>query len=165
MGTLILDEGQVDQKIRRIAYQVYENNFGEKIIYIAGIIGAGYVLASKLKEELEKISPIKAHLIKIDLNKQAPARDEINIDFDLTTINNKVILLVDDVLNTGKTFAYGMRPFLNIKVKKIEVAVLVNRAHSSFPVAPTYTGYELSTTLDEHINVVLEEGKKGVYLH
>jgi pyrimidine operon attenuation protein/uracil phosphoribosyltransferase len=76
----------------------------------------------------------------------------------------KNIILVDDVLNTGRILTYGMRPFLSITVKKIEVAVLVNRSHALYPIHPTYTGYELSTTLDDHIEVVLKK-KFAVYLH
>ena len=73
------------------------------------------------------------------------------------------IVIVDDVLNSGRTLAYAMNPFLNAEIKKIEVAVLVNRSHPSFPIMPTYTGLELATTLSEHVEVVL--GKKAaVYL-
>lgn len=161
---LILDESQVDQKIRRIAYEIYENNFDEKKIYIAGVLGPGYVLAKKIKKDLKKISEIEVELLKIMIDKENPSKNEIILDTDLKEVQNKVVILVDDVQYTGKTFAYSMRPFLNIKVKKIEVAVLVNRAHPAFPIAPTYTGYELSTTIHDHIQVVLDDGKKGVYL-
>ena len=161
---LILDESQIDQKILRIAYEIYENNFGEKKLFIAGIQGPGFVLASKIKEQVEKISDIEVELLKVEIDKSSPSQNEIKLDYDLDTLKNKVIILVDDVQHTGKTFAYSMRPFLNIKVKKIEVAVLVNRAHTTFPIAPTYTGYELSTTINDHIHVILDDGKKGVYL-
>jgi pyrimidine operon attenuation protein/uracil phosphoribosyltransferase len=161
---LILDESQIDQKIRRIAYQIYENNFEEKKLFIAGIQGPGLVFAEMIKTQLEEISKLEVVLLSVAIDKNAPSQNEIEIDADLSQLKNKVILLVDDVQHTGKTFAYGMRPFLNIKVKKIEVAVLVNRAHTSFPVAPTYTGYELSTTMNDHISVVLDKGKRGVYL-
>jgi pyrimidine operon attenuation protein/uracil phosphoribosyltransferase len=160
----VLDEAQIDQKIKRIAYQIFENNFEEKTIFIAGIQGPGYVLGKKIKNQLEKISNINVELMQIEIDKMSPSQSDIKIDGDLSEVKNKVVLLVDDVQHTGKTFAYSLRPFLNIKVKKIEVAVLVNRAHTSFPVAPTYTGYELSTTINDHIHVVLDDGKKGVYL-
>ena len=161
---LILDESQIDQKILRIAYEIFENNFEEKKIFIAGIQGPGFVLAEKIKRQLEKISEIEVELLKVEIDKSSPSQNEIKLDMDLNELKNKVIILVDDVQHTGKTFAYGMRPFLNIKVKKIEVAVLVNRAHTTFPIAPTYTGYELSTTINDHIHVILDDGKKGVFL-
>ncbi|HEY0653555.1 MAG TPA: phosphoribosyltransferase family protein [Chryseosolibacter sp.] len=160
---LILDAAQVKQKIRRMAYEIYEHNFKEKSVVIAGIDGQGYVLAQQLAKELETISPIKGKLVKVMLDKSAPQQSEVELDCDLKILQKKCIILVDDVLNTGRTFAYGLKPFLDIEVKKIEIAVLVNRSHTSFPVYPQYTGYELSTTIKDHVEVNL--GKEtAVYL-
>ncbi len=160
---LILDASQVKQKIRRIAYEMYEHNFKEKTIVVAGIEGQGYVFAQLLVKELESISPLKAKLVKVILDKSAPQQSEVGLDCDLKSLQKKCIVLVDDVLNTGRTFAYGLKPFLDIEVKKIEIAVLVNRSHTLFPVYPQYTGYELSTTIKDHVEVNL--GKEtAVYL-
>jgi len=164
-GTKVLDDVQVAQKIKRIAYEIYENNFGEKELFIAGIVGGGYKLGKLIKAAMDGISPIKTTLLKVHLDKTTPTRGNIEIEGDVEKLKNHVLLLVDDVQNTGRTFTYGMRPFLNIRVKKIEVAVLVNRDHVQFPVVPTYTGYQLSTTLDEHIHVTLDKGSKSVYLY
>ena len=98
------------------------------------------------------------------LDKQSPQKTEITLDVSSGELKKCVIVLVDDVLNTGRTLAYGMKPFLSIEVKKIEVAVLVNRSHPLFPVQPNYTGYELSTTMTDHVEVVLGK-KSAVYLH
>ena len=161
--SLVLDAAQVKQKIRRMAYEMYEHNFKEKTLVVAGIDGQGYVLAKLLVKELEAISPIKAVLVKVTLDKSAPQQTEVQLDVDIKVIRKKCIILVDDVLNTGRTFAYGLKPFLDIEVKKIEVAVLVNRSHTLFPVYPQYTGYKLSTTLREHVEVNV--GKEmAVYL-
>ena len=160
---LILDAAQVKQKIRRMAYEIYEHNFAEKSVVIAGIDGQGYMLAKLLTKELETISPLEVKLVKVSLDKSAPEHSEIGLDTELSSLNKKCIVLVDDVLNTGRTFAYGLKPFLDIEVKKIEIAVLVNRSHTSFPVYPQYTGYELSTTIRDHVEVSL--GKEvAVYL-
>ena len=160
---LILDAAQVKQKIRRMAYEIYEHNFAEKSVVIAGIDGQGYMLAKLLAKELESISPLEVKLVKVSLDKSAPEHSEIGLDAELSSLNKKCIVLVDDVLNTGRTFAYGLKPFLDIEVKKIEIAVLVNRSHTSFPVYPQYTGYELSTTIRDHVEVSL--GKEvAVYL-
>ena len=164
-GTKVLDDIQIAQKIKRIAFEIYENNFEEKKIFLAGIAGGGYKLCQLLKEAMDEISPIQTTLLKVHLDKSTPTRGEIEIEGEVDKLKNHVLLLVDDVQNTGRTFTYGMRPFLNIRVKKIEIAVLVNRDHVQFPVIPTYTGYQLSTTLDEHINVTLEKGDKSVYLY
>lgn len=161
--SMILDAGQVKQKIRRMAYEIYENNFGEKAVVIAGIEGQGYVLAKALVKELEAISPLKPQLVRVAIDKAAPQQSEVSLDVEARTISKKCIVLVDDVLNTGRTLAYGLKPFLDIEVKKIEVAVLVNRSHTLFPLYPQYTGYELATTIRDHVEVNL--GKEtAVYL-
>ena len=160
--TLILDTRQVKQKIKRMAYEIFEHNFKEKGIVMAGIEGQGYILAKLLAKEVENISPLEIRLVKISLDKVAPQQSEIKLDCDLKELKKKCIILVDDVLNTGRTFAYGMKPFLTIEVKKIETAVLVNRSHTLFPIYPQYTGYELATTLKDHVEVNL--GDETVYL-
>lgn len=162
--SLILTAAQIDQKVKRMTYEVLEHNFREREIVFAGIEGQGYALAALLASQLEAISDMKAKLVKVSVDKAAPQLSEIHLDVEPKELKKKSIILVDDVLNTGKTLAYGMKPLLAIEVKKIEVAVLVNRSHTTFPILPTYTGYSLSTTLDDHVEVVL--GKKGaVYLH
>lgn len=161
--TKVLDSDQVVQKIRRIAFEIYENNFSEKGLVLAGIDGQGYEFAKLLSKQLEEISPIKTLIVKVSLDKAAPLQSDVVIDCDEKELRKKTIVLVDDVLNTGRTLAYGMKPFLNIEVKKVEVAVLVNRSHTTFPITPTYTGYAFATTLNDSVEVVL--GKKGaVYL-
>ena len=162
--TLILDNEQVNQKIRRIAFEVYENNFKEHSIVLAGIDCQGYVFARLLAKELERISPLKPQVVKVNLDKLSPLQGEVELDCDLKEIKKKCIVMIDDVLNTGRTLAYGLKPFLTIDVKKIEVAVLVNRSHTLFPILPNYTGFELSTTLKDHVEVKLGK-KSSVYLH
>ena len=116
--TLILDERQVKQKIKRMAFEIYEHNFNEKGIVIAGIEGQGYILAKLLAKEVQQISPLEVKLARIDLDKSAPAQSDVTLDCDIKALKRKCIILVDDVLNTGRTFAYGMKPFLDIDVKK-----------------------------------------------
>jgi len=161
--SLILDSRQVKQKIRRMAFEIYEHNFNEKALVIAGIDGQGYVLAKLLTKEVEAISPLEVKLVKVTLDKLAPQQSDVTLDCDLKEVKKKCIILVDDVLNTGRTFAYGLKPFLNIEVKKIETAVLVNRRHTLFPIYPQYTGYELATTIKDHVEVNLGKDT-AVYL-
>lgn len=160
----VLDPEQILQKIRRIAYEIYENNFEEDPLVLAGIEGQGHLLAGMLQQELQKISGRAVKLVKVSLDKGAPAQSEIALDCSLEELTGSAIVLADDVLNTGRTLAYSLKPFLQNKIKKLEIAVLVNRSHTSFPVQAKYTGYELATTLTEHIRVVLEGDAKGVYL-
>lgn len=162
--SLVLTKSEVEQKIRRIAFEIYEANFKEKIIVLAGIDGQGHTFAQLICKQLESISPISVKIVKVTLDKLAPQQSEVKVDCEEKDFRKKCIVIIDDVLNTGKTIAFGMKPFLNVEVKKIEVAVLVNRSHTLFPIQPTYTGFELSTSLNETVEVVL--GKRaGVYLH
>ena len=161
----ILGKKQTEQKITRIAHEILENNFSEKEIILAGVAPCGYTLSKLLIKKLEKISDVKISLIKITLDKDAPLQSEIELDCDLSKISKKPVILVDDVLNTGRTLAYSFKPFLNADVKKLQVAVIVDRDHKQFPVHADYVGYSLSTTLQEHIKVELQDKKTfGVYL-
>jgi pyrimidine operon attenuation protein/uracil phosphoribosyltransferase len=94
----ILDTLQIDQKLSRLAYEVYENNFAEKELLIVGIDGNGYKVANHLCEKLKKISPLKITLGKIKLNKDKPWEGEPLTDFEDKAFVNKTIILVDDVL-------------------------------------------------------------------
>ncbi|MEQ9289868.1 MAG: phosphoribosyltransferase family protein [Cyclobacteriaceae bacterium] len=161
---LILDKKQVDQKIKRIAYEIYENNMDEKRLVLAGISENGYILASLIEKELNSISSLKVETVKISIDKQAPSKSEIKLSNSHVDFSNKAVILLDDVLNTGKTVAFTLKAFLNTDVRKIEVGVLVNRSHKLFPIYPKYTGYELATTFTEHVEVLLKKGK-GVYLY
>ncbi|MEY4383935.1 MAG: Uracil phosphoribosyltransferase [Bacteroidota bacterium] len=161
----VLDAAALTQKIRRIAFQIYENNFEEKEILVAGIIGEGYALAELICKNIAEISKIKAKAVKIDLNKEVPYDRPVVFDCDVKVFEQKVIIVVDDVLNTGRTFSYSLAPFLAMHVKKIQVAVLVDRNYRKFPISADYIGYELSTTLSDHVEVVISnEKKRGVYL-
>ena len=162
---LILNERQVLQKIKRISFEIYENNFQEKELVIAGISGTGYTLAEMIYNEMEKITPFHLHILKINLNKDNPLKSDISVDHDISNLEKKTIIIIDDVLNTGRTFLASMKPFLSVEVNKIQTAVLVNRSHKNFPIAADYTGYELSTTINEHIKVILEPDHKAVYLY
>lgn len=155
---LILNKKQIGQKIDRMAYQVLEDNLDEKELVIAGIIDRGYTIAERIKKVLESICSIKITLIKIDLDKDS-THLKADIDIPVVDVQNKVVILVDDVLNSGRTLAYGLGVFLDVPLKKLRTLVLVDRSHRIFPVSPDYTGLEIATVLKEHVDVVLN--KKG----
>ena len=160
-----MDESQIKSKIKRIAYEIYEDNFKERKLVVAGIEDRGYRVAQSLVKELAAISTIEVLLVKVSVDKKSIMHSDIELDCNPKLLRNKNIILVDDVLNTGKTLAYSLKPFLNLEIKKLEIAVLVNRSHILFPIMATYTGYELSTTINEHIDVYIEKSPKGVYLN
>jgi len=162
--TLILTGKQIGQKINRIAYQIYENNYDEKDILVAGITTNGYLLAKRITEVLQKIAPIKIKLIEIVVDKENPVTSPIKIALTEKELKNKVIILVDDVLNSGKTLMFGAKPFLVAPVKRLTTVVLVDRGHNRYPIKADFVGLSLSTTLQEHITVELKKGKEAVYL-
>jgi pyrimidine operon attenuation protein/uracil phosphoribosyltransferase len=162
---VVLDKIQIQQKINRIAYQILEDNLNEKEIVLAGIWDRGYKLALRLKEVLLKISDLKVLILRIDLEKNN-SKLVASTDLDESKWKNKVIILVDDVLNSGKTLAYGLGVFLNTPHKKIRTVVLVDRSHKIFPVATDFVGLQMATVLKEHVDVVLDvDGQEdSVYL-
>lgn len=162
---LILDKKQIEQKINRIAYQILEDNIEEKEIILAGIWDRGYKLAMRLKSVLESIADFKVILLRVDLEKQN-SKLVAKTDLQESIWKNKVIILVDDVLNSGKTLAYGLGVFLNTPHKKIRTVVLVDRSHKIFPIATDFVGLSLATILKEHVDVVLDvDGEEDrVYL-
>ncbi len=162
---LILNKEQIQQKIRRIAYEIYENNYQEKKLFVAGLPETGYNLAKLIVKDLKKVSPIDIELLKLTINKEKSGTEEIVLNCDVKVLKKMCIILVDDVLHTGKTFMNSLRPFADSDVKKIETVVLVKRSHKLFPISADYTGYELATTLNDHIQVSLEKDKFGVYLY
>ncbi len=162
----ILTSKQVYQKIRRIAHEIYESNFKENTIIFAGIDGNGYSMAEHLKKEYQAISNSDVRLIKVSLDKNAPLQSEIKLDVDPEALNDQVVILVDDVLNTGRTLAYSLKPFLSCVIKRLQTAVMVDRGYTTFPIAADYVGYALSTTIQEHVSVqIVKEGLSGVYLY
>ncbi|MES2730391.1 MAG: phosphoribosyltransferase family protein [Bacteroidota bacterium] len=163
---LILTQKQTQQKIKRIAFEIYEHNFAEEEIILAGIYDKGYRFAQLLQAEFNALSPVRSRLVKVSLDKLAPLQGEIELDCDPEILRHKCIVLFDDVLNTGRTLIYSLKPFLSLDIKKLQTAVLVDRGHKLFPVSADYVGYALSTTLNEHVEVILDEGDTfGVYLH
>ena len=162
---LILNKTQIKQKIDRMAYQILEDNLNEKEVILAGIVNQGYIIAKRLKKVIESISEIKVTLMKIEIDKVS-SHLQASSDVDITSVKNKVVILVDDVLNSGRTLAYGLGVFIDIPLKKLRTLVLIDRSHRLFPISSDYTGIELSTLVKEHIEVVLDEKSKddAVYL-
>ena len=159
----ILTAEVIKRKIRRMALQVAEGNTEEASLIVAGIVGNGAVVAQKLVAELKQISSLDVQLLTIRLNKKEPLNAVIESEQDFT---NKVILVVDDVSNSGKTLLYALKPFLNYLPKKIQTLVLVERSHKLFAVQPDYVGLSLATTLQEHISVETEGADiTGAWLH
>lgn len=160
---IILNHQEIQHKIRRIAYQIYESNVYEKEIVLAGVQENGYLLAKKLKQNLEKISDIKATLCKVVIDKKNPL-SPITTSLENAQYTNKSLVLIDDVLNSGSTLIYGVKHFLDVPLKQFKTAVLVNRNHKKYPVKADFKGISLSTSLHEHVEVTLSGKQFEVYL-
>jgi len=161
----ILSTRQIQQKLNRLAYEIYEHTADEKEIVIAGIEGNGYTVAKKLATLLKKMSEQEVVLGKITVDKKNPLAVEPKTDLEEKDYKNKVVIVVDDVLNSGKTLIYGVQLFLNQPVKRLHTVVLVDRSHTRYPVKADFVGMSLSTTMQEHIVADLSQsGKETVYL-
>jgi pyrimidine operon attenuation protein/uracil phosphoribosyltransferase len=161
----ILNTQQIQQKLNRLAYEIYEYTLEEKEIMLAGIEGNGYLVAKKLVAILKKIAPYKVALGKITLDKKNPLAKKPIVDFTEAAYKNKTIFVVDDVLNSGKTLIYAVQLFLNQPIKTLHTVVLVDRSHTQYPVKADFVGLSLSTTLQEHIVADFSKsGKETVYL-
>lgn len=150
---IVLDAEAVRRKLRRIALQIAEQNIEEDRLVLAGIAGNGAVVARILAEELRRIASIRIELVTLELNKRDPLQARLQPEANL---EDGVVILVDDVADTGRTLLYALKPFLNAHPRKIQTAVLVERSHKRFPIQTDYVGLSITTTLQEHITVETE---------
>lgn len=161
--TQILNHLDIERKIKRIAYQIYENHLNEEEIVLAGINGNGFIFAEKLNEVLAAIAPLKVTLCKVMMDKKNPLAG-ITTSVLPEAYTHKSVIVVDDVLNSGLTLIYGVKHFLEVPLKQLTTAVLVNRNHKKYPIKADFKGISLSTSLQEHISVVFEGGNYSVNL-
>ena len=162
MRNYILDTATTAKKLQRMAYEIVENNIDEKEIVLAGIRVSGSVVAKNIQQLLASISSIKTELTTIELDKKHPREVTLSKEMDF---NDRVIVVIDDVANSGKTMLYAMKPFMQFLPKKIQTLVLVERTHKAFPVSTDFSGLSVATTLQEHIYVEVEgDVVKGAYL-
>ena len=162
-NNIILNNTEIAQKIRRIAYQIYEVNYKESEIIIAGIADNGFFLAEKIVSIINEISDLKVTLCKVSMNKKSPL-DTVTTDIGTDDYMNKSVVLVDDVLHSGTTLIYAIKHFLDVPLKKFKTAVLVNRNHKKYPVKADFKGISLSTSIKEHVVVDFKDDEITAYL-
>ncbi|HEY1194947.1 phosphoribosyltransferase domain-containing protein [Flavobacterium sp.] len=154
-NNIILTNQEIEHKIKRIAYQIYETFVDEEEVVIAGIASNGFVFAKKIAAALSNISTLKVSICEVKVNKQK-TQDAIQTSLNPEKYTNKGLVLVDDVLNSGTTLIYAVRHFLDVPLKKFKTAVLVDRNHKKYPVKADFKGISLSTSLLEHVQVVFD---------
>lgn len=153
---LILDQAAIQRKLRRMAYEIFEHNANEKSLILAGIFERGLIVATRLAGILSEIASFDLKIIQLVVDKKNPTG--VNIP-EAPDFNGKVVIVVDDVADSGRTLLYALKPLLDFLPKKIQTAVLVDRMHKSFPIVIDYTGHSLSTTLKENILVKIDGGE------
>lgn len=163
MKTLVLNEKQINQKLDRIAYEIIENNFDDENIFLVGIKGNGFQIAQELGKRLEEIVHHTISVSELTIDKREPLEHEISTSIDLENFDQQTVVLVDDVINSGRTMQYALIKLLERPTKRVKTVALVDRKHRSFPIRCDYVGLTLSTTLQDRIEVNLE-GEKKAYL-
>ncbi|MCC6251118.1 MAG: phosphoribosyltransferase [Bacteroidia bacterium] len=163
-STLLLNHTQIQQIINRMAYQLYENHYAEDEIVLAGIQQRGYIFAQKIVETFARFSNQKIKLLPLEVEKDTPYDSVHQAMIDKSLFENKVVVIVDDVLYSGKTLTYAMSRFLHAPVKKLSTMVLVDRNHKNYPVNADYVGFSLATTLKQHIKVMFNNNENKVLL-
>jgi len=149
--------------MQRIALEIAEELYNEtEPLIIIGINGSGMVVAEKLYALLQSSLSLPLEIITCNINKKQPAEITYSRDIDF---NNKSVLLVDDVTNSGRTLLYAIKPLLYYFPKRIQTMSLVERMHKSFPVKIDYIGLSIATTLHDHIEVEVENNEvTGAYM-
>ena len=159
----ILDYQSIKKKIRRISLQILESNIDQDEIIIAGIDLNGFIIAKKISQEISKISEINIKLCKVKIDKKNPLND-ISTSLNFEEYQNKYIVVIDDVLNSGATLMYSVKYFLNTKIKSLKTAVLVDRNHKKYPIKADFKGLSLSTSIQSKVEVVIDEKKIEAFL-
>lgn len=158
MPTEILNHNDVTFKIRRMAHQIAEDFWQEDKLVLAGIMNSGYALAEKLHTELQPIYKGQVVLCQVEVNKKKP-QDPVNLSLDENDFSGGNIVLCDDVLNSGATLIYAVKKFLEVPLKQLKTAVLIDRSHKRFPVKADFKGLSLSTNLNDHVSVDLKDNQ------
>tara|TARA_B100000214_G_C23711284_1_gene509851 strand:- start:88 stop:585 length:498 start_codon:yes stop_codon:yes gene_type:complete len=159
----ILDYESITKKIRRISLQIIESYIDQDEIIIAGIDLNGFIIAKEISKEIKKISDIHIKLCKVNIDKKNPLND-VSISLNSEDYQNKSVVVIDDVLNSGATLMYTVKNFLNTKIKVLKTAVLVDRNHKKYPIKVDFKGLSLSTSIQSKVEVVIDEKKIEAFL-
>lgn len=158
----LLNHQQIADKVTRLAMEILERNTEEKELFIIGINNRGMELARRLVIGLRTISSSPIHLRQLTIRPASPLDPGPVLEGDVNELTGKAVLVVDDVANSGRTLFYALQPLQVILPKKIEVAVLVDRRHKTWPIYVTYRGMDLSTTIGDNVLVNFSEDGKDI---
>lgn len=156
MKNIILNHNKINKIVRRLAYQILESNINSTEIILIGIHQKGYNLSKIIFEELKAITKIKTELFFVKINKKSPLKN-IVFECEKEYLKNKSIVLIDDVLNTGKTLIYCTKSLLDVELNSFKTVVLIDRNHKKFPIKVDYKGISVSTSIADHIELIFEK--------
>ena len=163
MKSSVMDADEIDRAITRIAHQILERNKGIENIALAGIVTRGDILAKRLVDKIEAIEGVRPPLGKLDISFYrddfathfAPEVHSTDILFDIDGMN---IVLVDDVLYTGRTIRAALDALMDIgRPRSVQLAVLVDRGHRELPIRADFVGKNVPSAAHENVRVLLEE--------
>ncbi len=169
----VMSEDEISRALMRIAHEILERNHERPLLALIGIRTRGVYLAKRLQENIEKIENIKVpigilditlHRDDLDKLPTMPVVGKTEIGFD---INDKIVVIVDDVLFSGRTVRAALDEIMDFgRPKRIQLAVLVDRGHRELPIKADFVGKNIPTSLDEEVKVYLSEhdGKEGVFV-
>lgn len=161
--SICMDAGEIERSLTRIAHQILETNKGASGIALVGIVTRGDLLAKKLAQKIESIEGVKVPLGKLDISFYrddfmtylSPEVHSTDIPFD---IDGKTVVLVDDVLYTGRTIRAALDALMDIgRPAAVQLAVLVDRGHRELPIRADYVGKNVPSSSDENVRLFLEE--------
>ena len=159
----ILGQDRINKIIKRIAFQIHEKNLNESEIILIGILKNGFILSSLIEIELQKISKSKIQLLSIKVNKKSPL-NSVELSSDLNKIKNKSLVLIDDVLNSGKTLIHCVKYLLDVPLANFNTVVLIDRNHKKYPIKIDFKGLSLSTSIKENVSVVFDKNNSYAFI-
>ncbi len=164
--TIILTQPEIAAKLKRIAFEIYEQNFGEENIFLIGVGERGGFLAAQLKEILSRIAPFSVSVFPSVVNRDySEGIMPLILPSGSPDIKGEVVIVTDDVLYSGRTMLSIVAQLLTRKPKKIQTMTLIDRGHRQMPISPDYVGMELATTLQQHVCFEFNpNGESFVYL-
>lgn len=159
----ILGQDRINKIVKRIAFQIHEKNLNESEIILIGILKNGFILSNLIEKELQKISKSKIQLLSIKVNKKSPL-NSVELSSDLNKIKNKSLVLIDDVLNSGKTLIHCVKYLLDVPLANFNTVVLIDRNHKKYPIKIDFKGLSLSTSIKENVSVVFDKNNSYAFI-
>lgn len=162
--TIVLDHDRIQRIIERFAHQLVEDFHQEKSIILIGISGRGVALCDQIVTQLLRINKLHVTSAELTIDKDSPYQTLPKLSIEEKQMQGKTIVLVDDVLKSGRTLTHALCHIMKTEVKQVSTIILVNRIHHKFPVRAEYVGISLSTNLKEHVSVSFQENNNTAYL-